>query len=290
MSCSEMRLRPNRTRYLLVAAIALICAYPLMAATSTVAPQASLEQGFHLLYNLDFEHAHQVFLSWEQLHPEDPLGPACDAAGSLFSEFNRLGVLEGQFYSDDHAFDSRQKLDPDPAVHEKFNAAIGLAETRAHLRLAKDPKDQNALFALTLSSGLQADYAAMIEKRNLASLHFTKEANLWAQQLLALDPHCDDARVATGFSKYIVGSMSAPVRWLVRMGGVSGDKQGGISELQQTAQHGHYLAPFARILLAIAYVRDKDKTHARELLAGLRDEFPSNPLFVREIARLDSGH
>jgi hypothetical protein len=285
-----MRLRPNQTRYLLVAAIALLCAYPLIAATSTVAPVVSLEQGFHLLYNLDFEHAHQVFLSWEQLHPEDPLGPACDAAGSLFSEFNRLGVLEGQFYSDDHAFDNRQKLDPDPAVHEKFNAAIGLAETRAHLRLAKDPKDQNALFALTLSSGLQADYAAMIEKRNLASLHFTKEANLWAQQLLALDPHCDDARVATGFSKYIVGSMSAPVRWLVRMGGVSGDKQGGISELQQTAQHGHYLAPFARILLAIAYVRDKDKTHARELLAGLRDEFPSNPLFVREIARLDSGH
>jgi hypothetical protein len=290
MSSNGMRLRQNRTRYVVLAAVLLLSyAGRLFAAISTVAPLASLEQGFHLLYNLDFDHAHQVFLAWEQLHPEDPLGPACDAAGSLFSEFNRLGVLEGQFYSDDHAFDNRRKLDPDPAVHDKFNAAIAQAETRAHTRLIKDPKDQNALFALTLSSGLKADYAAMIEKRNLASLHFTKEANIWAEQLLALDPHCDDARVATGFSKYIIGSMSAPVRWLVKLGGVSGDKAAGISELQQTAQHGHYLAPFARILLAIAYVRDKDKTHARELLAGLREEFPSNPLFGREIARIDSG-
>jgi len=49
------------------------------------------------------------------------------------------------------------------------------------------------------------------------------------------------------------------------------------------------LAPFADILLAIAYVREHDKPHARELLASLRDQFPANPLFAKEIARLDSG-
>ena len=64
----------------------------------------------------------------------------------------------------------------------------------------------------------------------------------------------------------------------------------GIAELEITAEHGHYLAPFARILLAIAYVREKDKVRAREILASLRDQFPGNPLFAREIARLDSGH
>ena len=56
-----------------------------------------------------------------------------------------------------------------------------------------------------------------------------------------------------------------------------------------TAEHGHYLAPFARILLAIAYVRDKDKPRARELLASLRDEFPKNPLFANELTRLNAG-
>jgi hypothetical protein len=249
-----------------------------------------LDEGFHLLYNLDFSRAHQVFVSYEGNHPEDPLGPACDAAGLLFSEFDRLGVLESQFYDDDKTFENRKKLIPDPAVREHFNAAIGLAESRAHARLAKNSKDPDALFALTLSSGLQADYAALVDKSNLTSLHFTKVATGWANQLLAVDPKCYDAHVATGFSKYIIGSMSAPVRWLVRLGGISGDKKAGLSELQITADHGRYLAPFARILLAIAYVREKDRPRAREILASLRDEFPSNPLFVKEIARLDTRH
>src|SRR5258708_34150312 len=130
----------------------------------------------------------------------------------------------------------------------------------------------------------------MIEKRNMSSLQDPRKANDWADQLLGVDPKCYDARVATGFSKYIIGSMAAPVRWMLRMGGVSGDKKQGIVELQMTADHGRYLGPFARILLAIAYVRDKDNARARDLLAHLRDEFPKNTLFPRAIARLVAGH
>ena len=150
--------------------------------------------------------------------------------------------------------------------------------------------DRDALFALTLSAGLQADYAALIEKRNMSSLHYTKEASYWAQQLLAVCSDCYDVHVATGFSKYIIGSMAAPVRWMLRLGGLSGDKQAGLADLQLTAERGHYLAPFARILLAIAYVREKDRSHALQLLTGLRTEFPGNPLYGREIARLETGH
>ena len=80
------------------------------------------------------------------------------------------------------------------------------------------------------------------------------------------------------------------MRWLLKMGGLPGDKKGGMADLQLTAQHGHYLAPFARILLAIAYVRDKDKARALELLSSLRVQFPGNTLFPREIARLQGAH
>ena len=206
----------------------------------------------------------------------------------LFSEFNRLGILESQFYADDHAFEARKRLTPDPAVRDRFNAALDRAESEAQARLARNARDPDALFAMTLASGLRADYAALVEKRNLASLHYTKTSTAWAQQLLAVDPNCYDAHLATGISQYIIGSMSAPVRWLVRLGGISGDKQAGITELQITAEHGRYLAPFARILLAIAYVREKDKAHAKQVLASLAQDFPQNPLFAREIARLDA--
>jgi hypothetical protein len=249
-----------------------------------------LDQGFRLLYDLDFDQAHVVFLSWQHDHPGDPLGPTAEAAGLLFSEFHRLGVLESQFYENDKTFLSRNKVNPDPGVRDRFNAALARSQSAANTRLATSPQDKDALFAMTLSSGLQADYAALIEKRNLSSLHYTRDANDWAAKLLAVDPNYYDAHVATGFSKYIIGSMAAPVRWFLRLGGLSADKKQGLAELQLTADHGRYLGPFARILLAIAYVRDKDNTRARVVLASLRDEFPKNPLFAQEIARLDAMH
>ena len=250
----------------------------------------ALDQGFLGLYNLEFDVAQRHFASWESQHPDDPVGPVSQAAGLLFSEFNRLGVLEAQFYENDAAFERRAKVSPDPAVKARFEASLGRASNLAHVRLTKNSKDKDALFALTLSAGLQADYAALIEKRNLASLHSAKEASAWAQQLLAVYPDCYDALLATGFSKYIIGSMAAPVRWILRLGGLPGDKRAGIADLQLTAQRGHYLAPFARILLAIAYVRDKDKRRALQMLDGLRTEFPGNTLFPREIARLEAAH
>lgn len=249
----------------------------------------ALERGYLGLYNLDFSGAQKAFSDWEVQHPDDPVGPVSEAAGYLFSEFNRLGVLESQFFESDAAFYARAKPNPDPAVRSRFQSALDRTEALARSRLSKDAKDQNALFAMTLASGLQADYAALIEKRNIASLHYTKQASVWAQQLLAICNNCSDVLVATGFSKYIIGSMSAPVRWLLRMGGLPGDKQAGIADLQMTAQRGHYLAPFARVLLAIAYVRDKDTPRALELLTSLREEFPANTLFPREIVRLQAA-
>jgi hypothetical protein len=281
------RIRACRASLMLVLALASL-SFPLNAA-DVPGHQLSLDDGFRFLYDLDFDRAHHVFSAWQHEHPDDPMGPTADAAGILFSEFHRLGVLEGQFFTDDKAFSERKKLSPNPAVRDQFNSTLDQAENRARLRLGQNPKDRQGLFAMTLSSGLRADYAALIEKRNLASLHYTKDATNWAEQLLVVDPQCYDAHLATGVSKYIIGNMAAPVRWFLRLGGVSGDKKAGISELQLTADRGRYLKPFARILLAIAYVREKDNTHARELLASLRDEFPGNPLFPREIARLDAG-
>ncbi|HKM46810.1 MAG TPA: hypothetical protein VJX69_04455 [Terriglobales bacterium] len=252
-------------------------------------PSAGLNSGFRRLYDLDFTGAQREFESWEKLNPENPMGPVSEAAGVLFSEFNRLGVLEAQFYEDDSIFAARKKYEADPEQRTRFEQHLSRAEDLARFRLSHDARDPDALLAMTLANGLRSDFAALIEKRNLASLHYTKEATAWAQQLLAADPTCYDAHLASGVSRYIIGSMVAPVRWVLRLGGVSGDKAGGIAELQITADQGHLLAPFARILLAIAYVREKESSRAHELLLGLQRDFPDNSLFGRELARLDKS-
>lgn len=279
----------KRTANILVSLSWVMVCVNVFAATTNSPTPTSLENGYKLLYDLRFDSAHGVFAAWTREHPDDPLGPVSDAAGYLFSELNRLGILEGQFYESDKQFDGRKKVTPDPVVRDQFAAVLDEAETRAKARLAKNAKDRDSLFAMTMASGLKADYAALIEKSNLASLHFTRDSAHWSEQLLAVDPDCYDAHLAGGFAKYIVGSMSAPMRWLLRMGGIAGDKEQGITELKLTADHGEYLAPFARILLAIAYVREKETSRALSILAALEADFPNNPLFAKEIARLDAS-
>jgi len=249
----------------------------------------SLGLGYERMYSLDFEAAGRVFSAWQRERPEDPLGPVSEAASLLFSELNRLGILEAQFFVKDDGFLERPNVKPDPGARERFVAALERADARARNRIAAEPRDADSLFALTLVSGLEADYASLIENRNIAALGPTRRATQWAEKLLAVAPDYTDAYLATGLSKYLIGSTSAPVRWILRLGGFAGDKQEGIRELELTAAHGRYLAPFARLLLTIAYLREGEGDRARRMLEGLRHEFPDNPLFAREIARLDAG-
>src|ERR1700732_1029920 len=98
------------------------------AANADTPPDAiqstALDRGFLGLYNLDFAGAQKDFSSWEVQHPDDPVGPVSEAAGFFFSEFNRLGVLEGEFYENDDAFTGGSKLKPDPLVRALFGGAM----------------------------------------------------------------------------------------------------------------------------------------------------------------------
>ena len=46
--------------------------------------------------------------------------------------------------------------------------------------------------------------------------------------------------------------------------------------------------PFAKLLLAVAALRENNPVRARELLAELHRRFPDNELYSREINRIDT--
>jgi hypothetical protein len=240
------------------------------------------------MYGLQFGAAQREFQQWQQEHPGDPMGPVSEAANYLFAEFDRLGVLEAQFFVKDSSFKSRTERRMDEELQARFEAALARAEELARRQLDPYPEDQNSLFALALVYGLRADHAALIAKRNFAALGYTKEASEIAARLLEVAPESYDAYLSTGIAKFIFGSMPFPVRWVLRLAGYRGDRDGGLRELQLTAEKGRFLAPFARILLAIAHLRQDNRAHALEQLTGLRAEFPTNPLFSKEIARIES--
>jgi hypothetical protein len=246
----------------------------------------SLERGYRLMYGLDFPSAGREFLQWRAEHPRDPLAPMSLAANLLFEELYRSGTLQAQFFVDDRSFTAPKPGAPSPGLRARFAAAADDAEAVARTRLAADPRDRDALFALAMTFGLRADFAGLVEGRNMAALSYTHEASRVARTLIALAPDYADAYLATGISQFIVGSLVAPMRWILRVAGFEGDKNKGLQDLRLTAEGGRFLAPFARILLAIACLREHDTAQARELLAGLARDYPSNPLFAQELQRL----
>jgi hypothetical protein len=280
----HMRIARNfRPRAAQVAALCLLGAFPW---TCRAQDSLALETGYRDMYNLDFAAAHGIFQAWEHAHPGDPIAPVSDAAAYMFSEFRRLHILESDLFVDNDAFEHRQKQTPDPQTKAAFEQDLNKADKLAQDTLARSPQDHDALFARIMVNGLRGDYAALIEKRNLASLSYMKTSRALAEQLLAADPSYYDAYLASGVENYLLGISPAPVRWFLRIGGAHTDKTRGIQELQLTASHGHYLAPYARLLLAVAALRDKDRATARTLLEGLAREFPQNPLYARELSRI----
>jgi hypothetical protein len=256
------------------------------SAWSASAPATALETGYLQMYDLDFDAAHASFHAWEQEHSEDPLGPVSDAAAYLFSEFDRLHVLQAELFTDDSTFAHRSKLVPNLTTKSAFEGALTRGEKLAARELSRSPQDTNALFAQILANGLRSNYLAMIEKRNMAALVCMKTARSLAEKLLARDPSFYDAYLAVGVENYLLGITAAPVRWLLRIEGAETDKRQGLANLELTAREGRYLAPYARLLLAVAALRDKDRLTATHLLEGLARQFPHNPLYRSELARL----
>ena len=144
----------------------------------------------------------------------------------------------------------------------------------------------NAAFAMVLSHGLRFEYLGLVEKHYAAALKEIKTARMLAQQLLVNHPDNYDAWIAVGLENYILSIKAAAIRWVVRMSGWQTDRTLGIAELQLIANKGHYFAPFARLLLAVAALRDRDIDRAHDLLEALARDFPNNPLYRQELASL----
>ena len=262
-----------------------------LPAAATPGPrfQPALDQAFTRLYSSDFSGAQSTLDQYSLAHPSDPVAYSVKAAGYLFAELERLGILEADFFQDDSKIaDKKKLLKPDPKVRDSFYAAVNKAQSVANSALAINAEDTNALFAKCLALGSLTDYMALIEKKQMQSLSTNKEGYRDAKRLLKIAPDFYDANLTTGFTEYLIGSIPLVVRWFVRFDDVQGDKKQGVNNLKIVAEKGHYLRPFAKILLATAYLRDKKPGEAQKLLKELNGTYPQNALLKRELDRLSA--
>src|ERR1043166_1879266 len=263
--------------------LALVCISALAAEPYT------LDNALKQMYDFNFPASQDILARYITEHQQDPLPYAFRASSYLFYELDRMGILESDFFVDDSRIASKKKkLEPDPLVRDRFLKAVSDTESRASAVLKENPNDRQALFAMCIAQGVATDYMAFVEKRQIASLSVAKRSNSYAQRLMKVDPKFSGGYPPAGISEYMVGSLPFFVRWFVHLDNIQGDKKKGVERLEQVSREAHYFRPFAKILLATIALREKHPRDAQRLLQELAREYPANPLFRKELDKVNA--
>ncbi len=265
-----------------------IFSVPLVAANSdnAVSDNDRLQSAVDELYASRFEASRQTLSDFSVSHPQDPLPYAMQAASYLFAELDRGGALKGNFLSDDRNVQRGVEAQPDRRAAAAMDAAVIQTRKFARMRLLKQPDDRNALLAMCIVAGVQRDYLALVEHKMRESYSFIRESNVYAKRLLKSDPTAYDAYLTKGFTEYLVANLPFYLRWMMSLDEVTGTREQGLSDLQIAAQSGQYLKPFAQLLLAMFYLREKRDDKTEELLAQLTEQYPTNKTFRAEFEKL----
>jgi len=269
-----------------VLGVLLGLAAPVTAVAWEENPAGAIDCAFNRIYNFDFTGVDAILDKLEHKDPAYPVTYSVRAASLLFSELHRMKILETDFFSSDDKVIG-VKLKADPRIRERIFKATGDARRVSGKRLAADASDRDAMFAMCMATGIETDYTILVEKKYIRSFSLSKQSQLYARKLLALDPPVYDAYLTLGSVEYVVGSMNFFFRLFVHFDQVKGSKQQGIENLKQVVTHGRYYPPFAKILLSVIYLRENQPKLAQPLLAELERQYPENPLLHTEVARVN---
>jgi tetratricopeptide (TPR) repeat protein len=229
---------------------------------------AYLRQGIESAFNLDHAGAISSFQKAVDLDRESPTGYAFLALAQLFS-------YEASF---------------DPKVREKSREAmlrhVGDAVTRGEKRVVKNPRDDQAYFALTLAKIVQIRLALMQKS------YFTvarESGNLWdyLEKTRAADPDNYDIYFPMGLLHCHIDQLPGVTRFLSSMLITAGDHYKGIQELELAMRKGDLFRELAQAELSSIYLNyEKQPALALAMTVDLRERFPRNYGFSFSLANI----
>ncbi|HUP02616.1 MAG TPA: tetratricopeptide repeat protein [Bryobacteraceae bacterium] len=269
---------------------ALVLALALVGTAAAQEPSAAQlsAQAYDHFYNLEFDDAIQEFQRAIALDPKSPDLHNHLAETIVFREMFRDGALESELVSGNNSFLRRPKLNPSPETEKWFLDELARAMALSDARLRANPNDVGALYAEGISYGLRSDYYWIVKKAWVDSLKAANAARRMHNRVSELEPNDVDARLVQGLHDYIVGSLPLMFRMLGFMAGVHGNKERGIHEVQDVAEHGKEDRVDAQILLCALYRRENEPRNAIPLVQDLIRRYPRNFLLRMELAQMYS--
>jgi tetratricopeptide (TPR) repeat protein len=244
--------------------------------------ERKLYVAFDYLYDLDFDPAMQVFAEVAAAEPRSAAVAAFWSCALLYQMLAEQGSLQSQLFVTNE-FLENPPPPVDPALDARYVRVRTEAETRAERRLQTNADDVDALFAQGLAYGNTANYLAGIKGQYFRALRVIERAYDIHKRLRRMRPDIHDTGIVLGVREYVLGTLPRGIRILLLF---MGDRERGLEYLRDTAGHGEFLGPYAKVLLAMASIRDHDLMTATSLAEQLIAHYPRNPLLRIELLKL----
>ncbi len=239
-------------------------------------------QALELAYNLDHEQAMDLLRKAIASAPSDPAPHRSMAAVLWLNMLFRRGAVTVDHYLGSFTKARVDMKKPPPELDAAFREHVQKAIPGAEARAAANPRDAQAHYDLGSAIGLEASYIATVEGRMLAGFKAARRSYNEHELVLELDGNRHDAGLVVGTYRYIVSTLSLPMRMMAYVAGFGGGKDLGISMLQRAAAGGGEARTDALFALALVFNREKRFAEASQVLGQLRALYPRNRLVLLE--------
>jgi len=233
-------------------------------------------------YNLDHEEAIALLRQAIAKDPGDPANHRALASTIWLDVLFKRGAVTVDHYLGSFTSASVEVKNPPADLDAEFKREIAKAIELAERRTAAAPNDAQAHFDLGTAVGLQASYIASVEGRLLAGFRAARRSYDEQERVLELDPARKDAALIVGTYRYLVSTLSLPMRLMAYVAGFGGGKERGIRMVEETAEGGRENRTDAQFALVLLYNRERRFDDAMRVLAELRKRYPRNRLVVLE--------
>jgi tetratricopeptide (TPR) repeat protein len=264
-------------------AAAVLSAMCLGAAPVRAQSSAALRQrATELTYNLDHDEAMRVLRQAVAAEPGNAANHRALAATLWLNILFQRGAVTVDHYLGSFSRANVDIKNPPTALDAEFRRESARAVQIAEQRIAAAPKDAGAHLDLGTSLGLQASYTASVEGRLLAGFKQARRSYDECEQAMALDASRREPGLVVGTYRYIVSTLSLPMRLMAYVAGFGGGKERGLKMIEETAASRAENRTDAQFALVLLYNRERRFDDALRVLNELRKEYPRNRLLLLE--------
>ncbi|HEY2434565.1 MAG TPA: hypothetical protein VGI12_17970 [Vicinamibacterales bacterium] len=272
-----MRTGPTRLA-IAVAAICLLIAAPLSAQST----RELRDRATDLAYNLDYDEAARLLRQAVAQEPSNPDNHRALAATLWLKVLFLRGAVTVDHYLGGFSKSTVTLKKPPPELDAEFRSETAKAVELAEHDVAARPTDALAHLNLGSSLGLQASYMASVEGHMMAGFKGARRSYDECEQAMALDPSSKEPQLVVGTYRYIVSTLSLPMRMMAYMAGFGSGKERGLKMIEETAASNAENRADAEFALVLLYNREHRYQDAQRVLGELHRQFPRNRLIVLE--------